>query len=210
VSSDDLERQNGISIVGAVDPPLPLAELPVIDMALIDPAEYRAVSGLKDVFWSTSLLDQSFISTIHGFGRRLLVEYAFEAGRCPTPRLLAEDEEQLLLRKAIARVDHIEPLSRELNRFGYRNDFTSGATDAEQFRHRILSAVHLLRIIGGEVDRSRRLHHCLEVIRQKYGHTEDAEILTSPIFLALEAPRGWNPGFHCWRPETVHHGLSVG
>ena len=57
-------------------------------------------------------LDQSFISTIHGFGNRLLVEYAFEAGSCPTPRLLAEDEEQLLLRKAIARIDRIEPLSR--------------------------------------------------------------------------------------------------
>ncbi len=47
-------------------------------------------------------LDQAFISTIHGFGRRLLIEYAFEAGNCPAPRLLAEDEEQLLLRKAIA------------------------------------------------------------------------------------------------------------
>jgi ATP-dependent exoDNAse (exonuclease V) beta subunit len=56
-------------------------------------------------------LDESFITTIHGFGNRLLVEYAFEAGSCPAPRLLAEDEEQLLLRKAIARIDRIEPLS---------------------------------------------------------------------------------------------------
>jgi len=38
-------------------------------------------------------LDQSFITTIHGFGNRLLLEYAFEAGQCPSPRLLTEDEE---------------------------------------------------------------------------------------------------------------------
>lgn len=126
-------------------------------------------------------LDQSFISTIHGFGRRLLVEYAFDAGQCPLPRLLAEDEEQLLLRKAIARVDRIEALSRELDRFGYRYDVASQTTDVEQFRHRILTAVHLLRIIGGDVDRSNRLRHCLDVIRRAYGPTENADILTAAL-----------------------------
>ena len=126
-------------------------------------------------------LDQSFISTIHGFGRRLLIEYAFEAGNCPAPRLLAEDEEQLLLRKAIARIDRIELLSRKLHRFGYSYDFPSGTTDVEQFRQRILSAVHLLRIIGVGVDRQERLNYCLKYIEQTYGPTDSAAALSNAL-----------------------------
>ena len=34
------------SNVGAADPPLPLADLPVVDMERVDPAEYKAASGL--------------------------------------------------------------------------------------------------------------------------------------------------------------------
>ena len=37
-------------------------------------------------------LDQAYISTIHGFGLRVLTEFAFEAGSSPHPRLLNEDE----------------------------------------------------------------------------------------------------------------------
>jgi ATP-dependent exoDNAse (exonuclease V) beta subunit len=139
-------------------------------------------------------LDQSFISTIHGFGRRLLVEYAFEAGNCPTPRLLAEDEEQLLLRKAIARIDRIEPLSRQLSLFGYRYDFPSGTTDVEQFRYRILSTIHMLRIIGGNVDRIRRLNHCLENIEQTYGPVDDATALTDALRRSVKTLLGKYPG----------------
>ena len=123
-------------------------------------------------------LDRSFISTIHGFGNRLLVEYAFEAGVNPAPRLLGTDEEQLLLRKAIARIDRIEPLSRKLSIFGYRYDFNSGKTDVEQFRDRILNSIHLLRIIGGDVERENRLSHCLDYIKKTYGPTGDAKTLT--------------------------------
>jgi len=126
-------------------------------------------------------LDQSFITTIHGFGNRLLVEYAFEAGQCPSPRLLTEDEEQLLLRKAIARIERIEPLSRRLTIFGYRYDFASGTTDVEQFRGRILEVIQMLRIIGGDVDRGTRLAHCLETITETYGPVDDGEALTAAL-----------------------------
>ena len=34
------------SNVGAADPPLPLADLPVVDMERVDPAEYKAASDL--------------------------------------------------------------------------------------------------------------------------------------------------------------------
>ncbi len=127
------------------------------------------------------LLDKSFISTIHGFGRRLLVEYAFEAGNCPTPRLLGEDEEQLLLRKAIARIQRIEAISRKLYLFGYHYEFNSQTTDVEQFRKRILQTIHLLRIIGGEADQHNRLKHCLHYIERTYGPTDDADALTAAL-----------------------------
>ena len=138
----------------------------------------RATLIVRDRLEDALRLDQSFISTIHGFGRRLLVEYAFEAGNCPTPRLLGEDEEQLLLRKAIARIDRIEAISRKLYLFGYRYDFASGTNDVEQFRQRILAVIHILRIIGGSADRPTRLKHSLGCIEQKYGPVDDAEALT--------------------------------
>jgi len=131
-------------------------------------------------------LDQSFISTIHGFGRRLLIEYAFEAGNCPNPRLLAEDEERLLIRKAVSRIERIEPLSRKLHLFGYRYNFTSGATDVEQFRQRILSAIHMLRIIGGDLNQEQRLKYCLETIKQTYGPVGSANILTHALLSAVK------------------------
>jgi ATP-dependent exoDNAse (exonuclease V) beta subunit len=126
-------------------------------------------------------LDQSFITTIHGFGNRLLVEYAFEAGQCPSPRLLIEDEEKLLLRKAIARIERIEPLSRKLYRFGYRYDWASNTSDVEQFRQRILEVIQMLRIIGGDVDREVRLAHCLDIIKKNYGPVDDGETLTTAL-----------------------------
>ena len=45
-------------------------------------------------------LDQAYISTIHGFGLRLLTEFAFDNGLSPKPRLLNEDEENTLIRLA--------------------------------------------------------------------------------------------------------------
>ena len=59
-------------------------------------------------------LEQAYISTIHGFGLRLLTEFAFESGSSPQPRLLNEDEQNALIRLAAARTergerDHREP-----------------------------------------------------------------------------------------------------
>ena len=126
-------------------------------------------------------LDQSFITTIHGFGNRLLVEYAFEAKHSPAPRLLGEDEESLLLRKAIARIERIETISRKLELFGYTYDFVRGTDGAAQFRDRILSCVQMLRVIGGGLNRPLRLAHALGIIEQAYGPTEDARGLTDPL-----------------------------
>lgn len=126
-------------------------------------------------------LDQSFISTIHGFGNRLLVEYAFEAGKSPFARLLAEDEEALLLRKAIARLERIENVSRELKRFGYAWDYFSQTDGATQFRNRILECVQMLRVIGGYLNRAPRLQYALDSIKNTYGPVDSAVALTAPL-----------------------------
>lgn len=126
-------------------------------------------------------LDQSFISTIHGFGNRLLVEYAFEAQCSPDTRLLEEDEEGLLLRKAIAKIDRIESISRKLASFGYRYDFNSGTDSAGQFRNHILACVQRLRVIGGDMNRATRLAYALDYIERSYGPTEDAVTLTTSL-----------------------------
>lgn len=132
-------------------------------------------------------LDQSFITTIHGFGNRLLVEYAFEARHSPAPRLLGEDEESLLLRKAIARIERIEAISRKLELYGYKYDHASGTDGAGQLRDRILSCIQMLRVIGGGVNRSVRLDHALGVIDQAYGPTEDAKVLIEPLRRSTQA-----------------------
>lgn len=131
-------------------------------------------------------LDQSFITTIHGFGNRLLVEYAFEARCCPASRLLGEDEEGLLLRKAIAGIERIERISRQLELFGYRYDFASRTDNATQFRNRILACVQMLRVIGGDVNRSSRLDHALHCIDEAYGPTEAADALTIPLRRSIQ------------------------
>ena len=135
----------------------------------------------RDCLEDALRLDQSFISTIHGFGNRLLVEYAFEANHCPSSRLVGEDEEGLLLRKAIARIDRIETISRKLERLGYRYDFANQTDSATQFRNRILTCVQTLRIIGGELNRASRRDHALRFIEQTYGPTEDAALLTTAL-----------------------------
>ena len=140
-------------------------------------AELMARGRLEDAL----RLDQSFITTIHGFGNRLLVEYAFEAGCSPAFRLLEEDEERLLLRKSIARIARIESISRKLELFGYRYDFASGTDSAGQFRNRILACVHILRAIGGDLNRTERLQQALGFIERAYGPTEDADMLTESL-----------------------------
>src|SRR5512135_2311410 len=47
-------------------------------------------------------LDQAYISTIHGFGLRILKDFSFDAGISPQLRKLSEDEENILIRLALS------------------------------------------------------------------------------------------------------------
>ncbi len=92
-------------------------------------------------------LDQAYISTIHGFGLRILTEFAFDAGTSPQPRLLNEDEQNALIRQAMARTDKTQEISADLAAYGYRYEFNSGKSAEDVFRDDMLRMIALLRSI---------------------------------------------------------------
>jgi len=61
-------------------------------------AELVKQKRLDDAF----SLDQAYISTIHGFGLRLITEFAFDGGLAPSPRMLNDDEQGMLASRAMA------------------------------------------------------------------------------------------------------------
>ena len=95
-------------------------------------------------------LDQAYISTIHGFGLRLLSEFAFDAGRSPRQRLLNEDEQKELIKKALTGTRRAEHVTLSLADYGYKakpkgNDWLSAE---EGFRSSLMHIVTLLRSLG--------------------------------------------------------------
>lgn len=121
-------------------------------------------------------LDLAYISTIHAFGLRILREFAFEAGASPQPRLLNEDEESALVRRALARTDKANAVVDELEAFGYRHDFNTGRSAVDVFRDKLLHVLHLFRAVGlSERKRVRRLaRNAIRELDRHYGSTKDA------------------------------------
>mgnify|MGYP001139039097 CR=1 FL=1 len=93
-------------------------------------------------------LDQAYISTIHGFGLRVLTEFAFEACTSPQPRLLNEDEQNALIRLAVARTEKADEIMSNLAAYGYVYDFGSKKSAEDLFRDDLLRVVELLRSVG--------------------------------------------------------------
>ncbi|HKK31410.1 MAG TPA: UvrD-helicase domain-containing protein, partial [Alphaproteobacteria bacterium] len=56
-------------------------------------------------------LDEAYISTIHGFGLRILTEFAFEAGASPQPRLIDDHEKAALTRIAMTQTDKVDRIA---------------------------------------------------------------------------------------------------
>ena len=124
-------------------------------------------------------LSQAYISTIHGFGLRILTEFAFSAGLSPRPRLLSDDEQNALIRQSLARTDSADAIVADLAAYGYHYDPQRSLKPEDLFRERCLEVVQLWRTIGlqspadGESlarDADRRLVDC-------YGPTGDAAVL---------------------------------
>lgn len=130
-------------------------------------------------------LDQAYISTIHGFGLRLLTEFAFEAGLSPRPRLLNEDEENTLIRLALARTERADVITSNLTRFGYSYDFNSQKSAEEGFRDDLLRIVMLLRSAGWSEESDTYSAFAANWIRDRYGVTGDGEQLTARLQQAV-------------------------
>ena len=114
-------------------------------------------------------VDRAYVSTIHGLGRRLLVEHAFASGASPQLRLIAEDEQDLLIRRAIEENNALNELARNLSVYGYRGSFVSDDTAEDSFRSTLLGVIGLLRTLGPRGLDLAMADHVEASIREGYG-----------------------------------------
>lgn len=134
-------------------------------------------------------LDQAYMTTIHGFGLRLLTEFAFQAGESPQPRLLNEDEQNALIRRALARTDKLDAIIADLEAFGYAYDFVSGRSAEDVFRDDMLRAMHLLRSIGLATEDAAKAHAARAIRRMEtvYGEAAAGRLQQETLRQAVEA-----------------------
>jgi len=104
----------------------------------------------KDKLKEAERLDQAYISTIHGFGLRILSEFAFDAGLSPKQRLLNEDEQKELIKKTLTGTSRAGSIIRNLGDYGYSTRLKKGDWQSaeEDFRSSLLHLVTLLRSLG--------------------------------------------------------------
>lgn len=132
------------------------------------------------------LLDQAYISTIHSFGLRIITEFAFESGQSPQPRLLTEDEQDILIRQSLARTEKAKPVLVDLGGYGYKYDFMSGKSAADLFRDDILDVVALLRSIGWQPDKPCDMAQVKTWIADHYGALGDGKRVTQALRKAVD------------------------
>lgn len=132
-------------------------------------------------------LDSAYISTIHGFGLRLLREFAFDAGLPPVSRLLEEDEENTLIRRALARSPSGAEIMEQLEGFGYDYDFLSGDSAEDQFRKEILGMISRFRSLGRETGINAMYPVIEQEISQLYGTPQSAAMLNELLASSVSA-----------------------
>jgi ATP-dependent exoDNAse (exonuclease V) beta subunit len=133
-------------------------------------------------------VERAYVSTIHGLGRRLLVEHAFAGGASPQQRLIAEDEQDLLIRRAIEENPALNQLARNLGDYGYRGSFTSDDTAEDSFRGALLGVIGLLRTLGPRGGDPGMAEWVEASIREGYGPTAPkGETLDAGLLAAVNA-----------------------
>lgn len=132
-------------------------------------------------------LEEAYISTIHGFGLRILTEFAFEAGVSPQPRLLNEDEQNALIRLALARTDKTDEVTSNLSAYGYTRDFSSEKSAEDVFRDHLLRIVELLRSVRWQSSIDAYAIQTGERIAERYGPTASGEELGAALRQHVEA-----------------------
>lgn len=132
-------------------------------------------------------LDQAYISTIHGFGNRILKDFAFDAGISPRLRKLSEDEENILIRLALARTDRADEVTGSLTALGYRYSGHVRKSPEDLFREAVLQMIGKRRSIGSVTDDAAVLTHVKKRIRELYGPTGNAADLKKDLLDAVKA-----------------------
>jgi ATP-dependent exoDNAse (exonuclease V) beta subunit len=131
-------------------------------------------------------LEQAYITTIHGFGLRVLTEFAFDNGMSPNPRLLNEDESNILIRRALSETDRADEVMSDLTAHGYGYDFASGKGAEELFRDAVLKLIGKLRSIGRLKEDDRLIPHAVEMVTQLYGATGDSAAMKKNLHSAIK------------------------
>lgn len=131
-------------------------------------------------------LDHAYISTIHGFGLRLITEFAFDGGISPTPRLLNDDEKDFLIGHALARSSAASTIMSNLERFGYRSSYGSNNISIEDaFRGLLSGFISTLRSIGKETGAGTLRSGVERQISILYGPTQLADHLKKNLLQAI-------------------------
>jgi ATP-dependent exoDNAse (exonuclease V) beta subunit len=131
-------------------------------------------------------LDQAYISTIHGFGLRILTEFAFESGTSPQPRLLNEDEQNALIRLAAARTEQANEIASNLAAYGYVFVFGAEKTPEDMFREDLLKIVELLRSVGWRSHSDDYAAQAAAFIAERYGPAGDGTQLSAALGQSVE------------------------
>jgi len=131
-------------------------------------------------------LEQAYISTIHGFGLRLLTEFAFESGSSPQPRLLNEDEQGALIRLAASRTELANEITANLAEYGYRYEFGSEKGPEDVFRDDLLEIVELLRSVGWRSTSNVYAEQAVSFLVERYGPTGDGAQLSRALKESVE------------------------
>lgn len=133
-------------------------------------------------------VERAYVSTIHGLGRRLLIEHAFASGASPQLRLIAEDEQDLLIRRAIEENPALSALARNLGAHGYRGSFLSDDSAEDSFRGKLLDVISLLRTLGPRGQDLAMAQFAEHSIRAGYGPVAPSgEALDAALRAAVSA-----------------------
>ena len=133
-------------------------------------------------------VERAYVSTIHGLGRRLLIEHAFATGASPQLRLIAEDEQDLLIRHAINENSRLKELTRNLGAYGYRSSFSSQDTQEDSFRGNLLRVIGLLRTLGPRGTDPAMVDFAEASVRAGYGKPQgESEALATGLSDAIGA-----------------------
>jgi len=132
-------------------------------------------------------LDQAYISTIHGFGLKILTEFSFEGGSSPQPRLLNEDDQTALIKQTLSHASSAKEITRDLASFGYKYEYNSKKGAEDLFREDVLAIITLLRSIGWQEKDNTYTEHAVKWIKERYGSTVNADTITEQLHKSVLA-----------------------